>query len=332
MTTEAKQIATPPPAGSITRRLVYATVLLPIVPSMAVIGVFATEDAIGLAPYDELRWYHLFFSILWVVATVCIWRRAVIWTLGRKWLTALVGLVPFLQVSYGQPLWNIPRTGCIDFSDTVLRVGQHHAGIGLTVWLTIWVWWGWEKRHMSNELADGKRATIPMTQTAKRLAASIGSIPFVFGAFFIINVAIKDFLAWGQPEPSGFAATAVVAVAIWVLIWHRAVAWTPLILQRTAVIGLLCLALPVGLTFPLWNHVNGLGEVVVSLLPVIGWGLWMALTIRHWPMASAEATGVPDAPRCLACGYSLIGLYATRCPECGDQRTLDELWQANTGI
>ncbi len=306
-------------------------VLLPIVPAVAIIGVFATEDVIGLAPYDEFRWYHLFFSILWVAATVCIWRRAVVWTLGRKWLTALVGLVPFLQVFYGQPLWNIPRTACFDVSDVLLREGQHDVGIGLAVWLTIWAWWGWEKRHMSDNETDDGRPMIPMTPTAKRLAASIGSIPFVFGAFWILGVAIDDLMGWGKPQPA-YAASAIVAVTVWILIWRRSVAWSSRVIQRTVVIGLLCLGLPVGLTFLLWEKGNDLGEAVVGVLPVIGWGLWMALTIRTWPMASVDVTRVADAPRCLACGYSLIGLYATRCPECGDERTLDELWHANTGV
>ena len=37
---------------------------------------------------------------------------------------------------------------------------------------------------------------------------------------------------------------------------------------------------------------------------------------------------VAKAITCPTCGYNLTGLTATRCPECGKQCTLDELFAA----
>ncbi|MCH8966713.1 MAG: hypothetical protein IID43_03475 [Planctomycetes bacterium] len=48
-----------------------------------------------------------------------------------------------------------------------------------------------------------------------------------------------------------------------------------------------------------------------------------------WPMRPEAASRGDRAPQCLRCGYLLIGLRATRCPECGAEPTLDELWSAS---
>ena len=49
-----------------------------------------------------------------------------------------------------------------------------------------------------------------------------------------------------------------------------------------------------------------------------------ALTVTTGDLVRGEGA---SAPRCLKCGYLLIGLRSTRCPECGDEPTLDELWR-----
>ena len=58
----------------------------------------------------------------------------------------------------------------------------------------------------------------------------------------------------------------------------------------------------------------------------------MAVTIRIWPLRQAGEYGGDRSPRCLQCGYLLIGLSSTRCPECGSEPTLDELWRASFAV
>ena len=72
-------------------------------------------------------------------------------------------------------------------------------------------------------------------------------------------------------------------------------------------------------------------DAVLVFLPVIGWGVWMAVTMSIWPRRRYGMRPEDTPPRCLKCGYLLIGLRATRCPECGDEPTLDELWYTTTG-
>ena len=167
--------------GPIARRIVYALALVPIVPAISGIGVALLEHFRGFGAYDGFRWFHFLFSALWIVTTIAIWRRVIVWTLGRKWLTVLVNLIPFVQVVYGQPLWVAPAGGCSNFRllrDEMLRFGQHEVGIGIWIWLTVWIWWAWEKTHMIDDKVKRRAAPSRMTPTAKRLVASIASIHF----------------------------------------------------------------------------------------------------------------------------------------------------------
>jgi hypothetical protein len=314
------------PVGQITRRLIYALALIPIVPAVATIGVSLTDAYFGLGPVDDLRWFHLFFSVLWVGVTVLIWRRVILWTLGRKWLTVLVSMIPFVQVAYGQPLWD---AGCV--SEDILRVGQHEIGIGLWIWLTVWVWWGWEKTQMSKDVTAPRWRKARMTPTAKRLAGSIATIPFVFGAFLVIGVALEGFLALSYRTPAAFAFTALIAILLWILLWRRAVVWSPGVVRGTLGLALLTLGAPIALQGVLCNVVDGLSEAIVVSLPIVGWGVWMAVTINQWPVVPSVPGDARVSPQCLKCGYLLIGLRCTRCPECGDEPTLDELWEATAG-
>jgi hypothetical protein len=319
------------PLGPVTRRLIYALVLIPIVPSASFIGVVFCETRLTVAPFDDIRLFNLLFSVLWVAATVLIWRSVIVWTLGRRWLTALVGLIPFVQVVYAQPLWH--TGGCFSsITDGMLRLGQHEVGIGLWVWLAIWVWWGWEKRQMSRADSDTVGA-VRMSPTARRIVASIGSIPVVVGAFFITTVFLEDVVGLtGDPVPEVFTVTAVVAVLLWVLIWRRAARWSAVVIRHTVISVFGLLALPIIVQW-LWFEAvtDDLLEVLLVMSPIIGWGVWMAVTVRLWPARTAALPAGDVGPYCLKCGYLLKGLSATRCPECGDEPTLDELWEANLG-
>jgi hypothetical protein len=149
----------------------------------------------------------------------------------------------------------------------------------------------------------------------------------------IIMVALEDLLgltpdAW----PQAIALSAIIAAGVWILIWRRAVAWSLFVIRQTSVSALLCFGLPVAAQFLFWNQVTAVAEVIVACLPVLGWGAWMAVTINMWPVGVSDPQRIMVSPRCLKCGYLLIGLRSTRCPECGDEPTLDQLWKATDGV
>ncbi|MFQ5591291.1 MAG: hypothetical protein ACE5HE_09030 [Phycisphaerae bacterium] len=313
-------------ADPMTRRFVYALVLLPIVPAISIVGATALNERVLSSPWDQFRLVHLLLSVLWVGLSILIWRRAIIWTLGRKRLTALVSMIPFVQVVYGQPIWD---AGCV--SADILRMGQHQIGIGVWVWLAIWVWWGWEKKtEMSTTDLEASmmNPSVVALPVVKRMVASIGSIPFLFGVFVIILIALDDLagLSGSVGTASAYGLSSIVAAAVWITIWREYVVWSRRTEWLTIVGAALLLIGPSAAQLAI-KRADTFPEIALGALPVIGWGMWMAGTVSYWPMRPLVGDSTRDRfPRCLKCGYLLIGLRATRCPECGDEPTLDELW------
>lgn len=322
-----------PPQISVTRRLVYAIALIPIVPATAAIGTILCSRHIPFSSFDEQRWFHLFFSILWVGLSVVVWRSLVIWTLGRVWLTALVSMVPFIQVVLAQPIWIMPSSGCIDFSNELKRFGQHELGIGAWVWLIVWVWWGWERYTMKRTKQESSSRGGTLPGHARRAIMSIGSLPVVVGLIPIGGELLDDFTPLSNRPALGATLCAfvgIVAVVIWLLIWRRAVCWSRLVWFRTLLFAAPLILIPALLIY--WSEaLPSATEEYVFALPFLAWGSWMTATIRFWPMRYCAGASGEFVPTCIACSYPLTGLCATRCPECGDERTIDELWRANAG-
>ena len=171
-----------------------------------------------------------------------------------------------------------------------------------------------------------------MSPAGKRIAASLGIIPFSFGVFLIAVVVIDDLTQFSDRYLPflAYAPAATAAVAAWLLIWRRAVVWNRRAVVVTTVGTLLLLALPI--TATLWQSGNSEPlTVLMGAAPVIGWGLWMAGTIWLWPFRPDPIADPDFSPKCPSCGYLLTGLRATRCPECGHEPTLDELWSTMAG-
>jgi len=308
--------------GNNTRRLVYSLVLIPIVPAAAIIGVTMTQDLLVSSFMDEVRGFNLFSAIIWVTAIIAIWRKAIIWTLGRKWLTALVGFIPFVQIVYGHALWN---SGCMQ---SELRLSQFQVGVGVWIWVIVWVWWIWERRnmkkHSENEATNARR----LPENVLRIVASLGLIPAMVGVFFIAGTAFDELLNLSSSLSfvGAYILVALLTLVIWMLIWRGAVVWSAKVLLKTILLAMVMMVVP-SLGILLTSSANPILDILTHVTPIIGWGLWMASTVRYWPM-KVSAGGDGLTPKCLQCGYLLTGLRGTRCPECGDEPTLDELWAA----
>ncbi|MEK6642939.1 MAG: hypothetical protein AABZ08_03455 [Planctomycetota bacterium] len=65
-----------------------------------------------------------------------------------------------------------------------------------------------------------------------------------------------------------------------------------------------------------------LGIAVPSVLLLIAFAIWRSGKRVAWKRASREY------PICPTCKYPMKGLTTARCPECGNQYTLDDLWQS----
>jgi hypothetical protein len=146
--------------------------------------------------------------------------------------------------------------------------------------------------------------------------------------FFIVYVVFEDLLDISGPFllPAVYLVAATLAVGAWVMIWRRDVHWRRGTTRRTVLSVALCLGVPIAGTF-LAEEFGQPVAIIISMLPVIGWGLWMAATMWLWPLRVSSAADGAEGPVCVECGYLLKGLKKTRCPECGAEPTLDELWE-----
>ena len=310
----------------VTRRMIYSLALIPIVPAAAFVARDCCLSYLLPVGSDEYRWFDLFFSSLMVLGIILIWRAAILWTLGRKMLTALVGMIPFVQVIYAQPWWD---AGCV--LRDILRAGQEQFGVAIWMWVLIWAWWGYERLTDSGKTRPSRPWRMRMNPRLRTVVASIGTLPFVVAMCLILAATYDSLLGVRDPWliPATFLSTAVLAVAAWLLIWRKSVQWTGWIIGRTLLAAGILIGVPAMITVlceknptnPLWT--------ILMALPAIGWGIWMALTMWLWPFTASGIEIGETSPRCLKCGYLLNGLKHTRCPECGDERTLDELWAAN---
>ena len=310
----------------VTQRFVFALTLLPIVPAVSIIGGTILEQHSPAS--DNIRWIQALFSLLLMSALLLIWRTLILWTLGKTALTALVSMIPFIQIIWNQPLWK--AGGCSD--DEILRLGQHQLGSGMWVWIAVWVWWGMEKTMMARQ-QRALRGTARRGTWLVPLGASIGIFPCVLGLFLIVGVFLESTLgiSWSPAWCFwNYVFCGAFTLVAWCLIWRKRVEWSARTLSTTLAVWMVMVGFPIGGQFlatgilgtPIWT-------ATINAAPVIGWGLWLAWTIWYWPIREGGFAGLVEGPRCLRCGYLLRGLKATRCPECGDEPTIDELWSAS---
>ena len=362
----------------LTLRLVLALALFPIVPSSSLVLTTVINEYWGSSVgwFDDLQFWMLFGTVAVTLVSLCIWRAYVVWTTGRYAGTVMAMAIPIAQVLWWQPLW---QAGC--GTEEVLKVHQSAGMIGLWVWGTVWIWWGWSR--FGTSVIRG----LAMSDSARRVLLSLGSIAFVFGGYVITMVFLDDQvldeysdLCYGQVlwsvativllltawyfsrrqrprlripgllvvatfycclwlwppfhrELESFQSSLVysnllwapVAMLSWYLIWRATVLWNSTTRRRTSwlALGFLLVAV-VSPLFPRYGA--SWPEVCRVMLPVMAWGGWMIATMLLWRFrAPALPERVEDCLRCSSCGYSLKGLYSTRCPECGVQPTLDEL-------
>ena len=77
------------------------------------------------------------------------------------------------------------------------------------------------------------------------------------------------------------------------------------------------------MSFPLMVEAGVVLLVLLTglLMSFVTFLIWRHGYIRGWRAARTTP------PTCLQCGYNLSGLTQCRCPECGSEFPLDELWR-----
>jgi hypothetical protein len=122
-----------------------------------------------------------------------------------------------------------------------------------------------------------------------------------------------------------FAATLYVAVLFWIWSRHRRkrVLW----LGGAMTVGIGLVAILLGILVDIWFSGDEEFLICGIVLAAIGLALagWTRLYHRHvGGRALFDESGVL-ALQCPSCGYSMVGLKEARCPECGQEYTLNDL-------
>ena len=181
-----------------------------------------------------------------------------------------------------------------------------------------------------------------MSRTVSRLLLTlsllVGSV-----TTYILLFAVFERNWWPADADALGAASLVMApvfAVLWTSIWHgnivwsaSRVLWTSAVLAVGSMTGVGCYAI--------WCRAVSHREVGVLLATMFWMSIWMAGTAVVWKETKLESLkrnrdGPDRVIACPKCGYDLKGLTMARCPECGTEYTLDELFGAwvgqNSGI
>jgi hypothetical protein len=170
----------------------------------------------------------------------------------------------------------------------------------------------------------------PRTSLAPRLGLSLAAAALTIGAL-MFALGVADHASRLRDEQA-FAGV-LVAIASWLLllypIWASYTRWRRLL--RTILACILVLVAAIGssaffgmtLRNPEFFIAGSLFSGAALCVAIIAASLHQAM--RGRPMLAPD--GAIEV-RCPACGYSMAGLDACTCPECGHRSTLDALIRA----
>jgi hypothetical protein len=172
-----------------------------------------------------------------------------------------------------------------------------------------------------------------MTNLLARILLSIMLLPLAV----IVYVAVLFSMVRPRDEVGFLAATLVTAVFVglyWVALWRGSVQWTPSRVRRTVLSALGCAAVGIVAGFMAITvthiHDESFGIFIGGLVAI---PLWLVATILLWRETALERAerirqSASDVLFCPRCGYNMTGLHMARCPECGAQYTLNQLFAA----
>ncbi|MBU0638046.1 MAG: hypothetical protein KKB50_04215 [Planctomycetes bacterium] len=170
-----------------------------------------------------------------------------------------------------------------------------------------------------------------MSALVTRIILATTMIAVTPAAYMILYLVLFDTLF--RPDEVALLAAAVVWATLfavgWILVWRREVNWTRVRKYGTwgAAVAALIPAVPIGLLVG-GTIAEELGMVTAS---VVWWVVWIVFTAYLWRERPAERAsrllGQEETTlHCPKCRYNLTGLREARCPECGTQFTLGELY------
>ena len=160
--------------------------------------------------------------------------------------------------------------------------------------------------------------------------AAVLAAPVVCSGLYIVLIEATSW-AWDfQCLLASECVSALLFVIAWLAIWRVQVTWNQWRRKLTfaSVFWSLILGSIVGFAFAAMTHEENLGLVFAGLVWFVSWIpstalIWHETARERAARLRAVSAGTIACPQC---GYNLTGLHEARCPECGTQYTLNELF------
>jgi hypothetical protein len=150
---------------------------------------------------------------------------------------------------------------------------------------------------------------------------------------FLLVIATDDHLDGPLEVSVPALLTAAFMIVFWVLVWRKLVRWTRRRMTMTFIAGggaaAISAVIAIGMMYATYPSFDGDAAIYIGI--ILSALLWMAGTTFVWRETAAEkaerhSRAGADSVICPACSYDLKGLREARCPECGTQYALDELF------
>lgn len=174
-----------------------------------------------------------------------------------------------------------------------------------------------------------------MSRTVSRLLLTLSLLVGSVTAYILLFVLLER--PWGDDDALAVASlvTAPLFAALWTYIWRSSVVWSARRLGRTMVV-LAVGSMAGAACYAICTSAGGIEEVAILTGTLCWVTIWMAGTAVVWKETEVESSrrkrGGPDRViPCPKCGYDMKGLAMARCPECGTEFTLDELFATWVG-
>jgi hypothetical protein len=174
-----------------------------------------------------------------------------------------------------------------------------------------------------------------MTNLLARILLAIMLLPLAATVYLVVVFSMIS--RRGSDEPAFLVATLVTiafVVVYWLRLWRESVSWTSTRVGRTVLAAAGCLGAGI-ICAAFLNSVSNIRELsfcyfIAGLISIVS---WLPLTVLIWRETAEERAerlrhAAGDVLYCPRCGYNMTGLHEARCPECGAQYTLNQLYAA----
>lgn len=175
-----------------------------------------------------------------------------------------------------------------------------------------------------------------MTRLIARLVLAMLILPISMAIFVLAFFVVIAGLGGPPSLTSVLLIWSVVYAFIaiyWMMLWNEMIVWTPTRRTRTIVAAFGAIGAGTIIAILIWPNVPREEAIAVLLGGGVPPIVWVLATVFIWRetaqerLARLKAAGT-DTIVCSVCGYNMTGLKEARCPECGAQYTLDQLYAA----